>query len=62
MSGMEVLGGGCTGHEEMIHVGQIVFCMGQMVFCMAQMKDTWPGMQAAAIDAANEKQAVDSQS
>ena len=30
VSGMEVLGGGCTGHEEMIQEGKIVFCTGQM--------------------------------
>ncbi len=48
---MEVLGAGCTGHEERIHQGKIVFCTGQM-------NDTGPDMQATA----SERQSVDSQS
>jgi len=55
VSGMEVLGGGCTGHEQMIQEGKIVFCMGQM-------NNIGPGMQAAACDVASKRQAVDSQS
>ena len=52
---MEVLGGGCAGHGERIQEGKIVFCTGQL-------NDTGPGVQAAASDAAGERQAVDSQS